>query len=476
MEPINLYPVRASGFVDYPKAKNKAREVMEIFNINKLPVDMHKIIKTLDIIVRSFSELSEAQVRDFREESCDAAVSWVAPKKQFLIIYDDEKMRERIRFTLAHELGHIVLGHVPKSGILKRSHKQNDPIEVEANTFAAELLRSEFLLKILGISDRTSIEKICDISPTAALIAEEKVQTLQPVIPYVPGSPFDFYANQFSEYVYMTKNRHECNNCKADFSIQDANYCPICGSKDFSRYHYDSKLNETIFNENTSNRCSNYHCYHQITFSSNIRFCPKCGSETDYYIRGLLLPWGYKGSRYVTFHDFKWDELIDYQYPNSPQYNWFSMIKIATNFLKIYSAENKAILFLVLEKVFGWFPQNNPETSYPYKDLYFLVTSNYSLDFSVIIGLAKQLRKYRFLLVALAHTGKIAPKTSEDGWEILNRYIAEVDNINRLVDIFFDPQSEDYIKSAIHLLTRKNLAEISTHRDDLDITERFLFF
>ena len=62
----------------------------------------------------------------------------------YLIIYDDRKDVMRIRFTLAHELGHIVLNHLNhNTPILSREHRLNYRymrLEGAANTFAGNLL------------------------------------------------------------------------------------------------------------------------------------------------------------------------------------------------------------------------------------------------------------------------------------------------------------------------------------------------
>lgn len=53
---------------------------------------------------------------------------------QFSVFYNEQQPERECRFTLAHELGHILLGH------LKREESGNDKIEAEANEFARHLL------------------------------------------------------------------------------------------------------------------------------------------------------------------------------------------------------------------------------------------------------------------------------------------------------------------------------------------------
>jgi len=62
-----------------------------------------------------------------------------------VICYNSKHSEEKIRFTIAHEIGHILLGHNSGSRIINFYTK--DPNEQLANAFAAELLAPLGLLK-----------------------------------------------------------------------------------------------------------------------------------------------------------------------------------------------------------------------------------------------------------------------------------------------------------------------------------------
>lgn len=63
---------------------------------------------------------------------------------QYIILYDSSRPILEVRFTVAHELGHIVLGHLSfRSGVLEKLH---DSAEQEADAFAARLLADELRL------------------------------------------------------------------------------------------------------------------------------------------------------------------------------------------------------------------------------------------------------------------------------------------------------------------------------------------
>lgn len=59
-----------------------------------------------------------------------------------IIYYNESEMKERVRFSLLHELGHYILGHDLNTKDLKLYNKQ----EIEANCFAAQLLMPEQIL------------------------------------------------------------------------------------------------------------------------------------------------------------------------------------------------------------------------------------------------------------------------------------------------------------------------------------------
>lgn len=68
---------------------------------------------------------------DLRGEKIDA-VGWSPPDVPPLIFFDPSAPPDRVRFTIAHELGHLVMHRVP-----------TEDIETEANRFASEFLMPE---------------------------------------------------------------------------------------------------------------------------------------------------------------------------------------------------------------------------------------------------------------------------------------------------------------------------------------------
>ncbi|MNN80029.1 hypothetical protein D3C81_1967230 [compost metagenome] len=77
--------------------------------------------------------------------------------------YNRDEVSYRNRFTIAHELGHVVLGHVTDERSPKRdtTFTNDDPDERYANAFAATLLMPEKYVRKLYRSAR-NIQELAD--------------------------------------------------------------------------------------------------------------------------------------------------------------------------------------------------------------------------------------------------------------------------------------------------------------------------
>lgn len=83
---------------------------------------------------------------------------------------------ERQRFTIAHELGHILLGHVGQYKLVNREPDPGDnPIEQEANVFASRLLAPACVLWALDAWEPEQIAELCNISRQSASFRAERL-------------------------------------------------------------------------------------------------------------------------------------------------------------------------------------------------------------------------------------------------------------------------------------------------------------
>ena len=78
------------------------------------------------------------------------------------IFFNQLESSNRQRFTIAHELGHYELGHGerPRDSAAAFNMYNFDPVEVEANRFAAELLMPEASVRWLVDRGQTSLSQL----------------------------------------------------------------------------------------------------------------------------------------------------------------------------------------------------------------------------------------------------------------------------------------------------------------------------
>jgi Zn-dependent peptidase ImmA (M78 family) len=129
--------------------------------------------KTLPVPVESIARQCKIVVRYIPLDDEISGMSFIK-NGAAIIVVNAIHHPNRQRFTLAHELAHHVLHadyltrhvHVD-TAVLQRNEKSSegtDVKEVEANTFAAELLMPKTLLKAFGRVDANDEVKIAEIA------------------------------------------------------------------------------------------------------------------------------------------------------------------------------------------------------------------------------------------------------------------------------------------------------------------------
>lgn len=136
--------------------KNTVLEALHNSGVNTLPVDLEAIWSSYNIIVVSYTK-AKKYVRV--NESIDGCMVYMGSKR--LIIFNEKAYPARIRWTIAHEIGHVLLNH--------HIDDKSYPVkEAEANYFAEQLLMPLAVLDKLGVKTAKAIAKTCDVSMQAA--------------------------------------------------------------------------------------------------------------------------------------------------------------------------------------------------------------------------------------------------------------------------------------------------------------------
>lgn len=318
----------------YGKAVSVAHKFLQENNITNFPLNPFSIIKDYQWGLIKYTELSRIHsvgikqiIKSFQSEDGFTEYDGV----NYTIAYNDNvKSEGRIRFTLMHEIGHILLNHFVDfdETILLRSSLTKEKYEVlerETNVFARNALSPAVIVNSLKLKTKIDIMHHFKISNLAAQI---RLNYLSLDFKNTPVPVTDSLLSQFEGFIFNILNSNYCNLCGYFFISKIANYCPICGNNVlvkkgrrkviYDGFELDDKGHALICpkcnNEETNlgkyciicganlvNVCAGTEIYdngHEdyregcgTIAPGNARYCYKCGNETTFYQSGILKEW-----------------------------------------------------------------------------------------------------------------------------------------------------------------------------------------
>ncbi len=155
----------------YKNVRDSAWQVLLDYNVRSVPVNVAKIAHSSGITIFKNSEVDELKNNESGASILDG--------DKWYIIYDDTVSRERSRFTIAHELGHIFLGHPLRLGYHARTIDISKPeTERHADMFAIRLLVPACVVWGLDLHTPQDIQQTFGVSYTAAKARAERMQVL----------------------------------------------------------------------------------------------------------------------------------------------------------------------------------------------------------------------------------------------------------------------------------------------------------
>ncbi|AJI74296.1 hypothetical protein BZ13_1585 [Francisella philomiragia subsp. philomiragia ATCC 25015] len=136
--------------VDYEKAEKKANSLLN--SATTFPVDLKKICDDLQITIKDVSSIENPR---YKKDD----ISGLCDKSNNIIYINTKDAPVRQLFTLAHELGHYML-HENSEPLPRHTAYNYDPLELEANHFAANLLMPTKVFKKVFEAFNGNINKI----------------------------------------------------------------------------------------------------------------------------------------------------------------------------------------------------------------------------------------------------------------------------------------------------------------------------
>lgn len=179
---------------DYKNSRDLAWQILINEGVTELPVKVGTLCRGMGISVSYF----------IPTDGNDGQSMIVGDRARILI--SSQCSIERQRFTCAHELGHILLGHVGQYELVNREPDPKDnPIEQAANVFASRLLAPACVLWALDTRTPEQIAQLCKISYQAATFRAERMALLYERGKFLTSPLERQVYDQFAEFIARKK-------------------------------------------------------------------------------------------------------------------------------------------------------------------------------------------------------------------------------------------------------------------------------
>lgn len=99
--------------IRYELIKTEIAKLFEDYNVNEIPIDVFEIASKMNIKITKFSQLSYEKriILNTIFHHPDSFVTFDKLKQQFIIYLNDKTILSRQKFSIAHEIIHIILEH-----------------------------------------------------------------------------------------------------------------------------------------------------------------------------------------------------------------------------------------------------------------------------------------------------------------------------------------------------------------------------
>ena len=155
------------NYKDYQNSRDLSWKILLQERVSELPVKISRLCRQMGIEVYQYTP----------NDDNDGYCTIIGGKPRIYI--SDRCLPQRQRFSCAHELGHILLGHVNEEELVNREPDPKDnPIEQAANVFAARILAPACVLWALDARTPKEIAALCDISHQSAKFRAERMELL----------------------------------------------------------------------------------------------------------------------------------------------------------------------------------------------------------------------------------------------------------------------------------------------------------
>ena len=226
------------------RAQTLAKRALRVFGIKRLPVQPEALFAQMkDTAALLEYEEAKPLLRTgdplhLASSGADARTLYIPSHGLYLTVYRRSLSPERDRFTLAHELGHILSGHLTdfdSTALAEgKTSAEADALEREADLFAACLLAPEAVVAPLvpprGVLSAEQLGALCGLSREAARARMSALKSRHSPLPDTPElCPELFYSTW--ETPPDSIPCRVCSRCGTRVYDSAALFCPHCGKR-----------------------------------------------------------------------------------------------------------------------------------------------------------------------------------------------------------------------------------------------------
>lgn len=150
----------------------QALDVFQRAGIRALPVSPLNVLEGMGVPVLTYGQYSQASGKSlpYLLERFGPDGMTFPIDGRLTVFYNDLAAQGRIQWTLSHELSHILL-HYQEESVFERENSPaggKDPLEIQADHLAKELLGPLIVLHFCGVSSVTELRRLTGFSHEAA--------------------------------------------------------------------------------------------------------------------------------------------------------------------------------------------------------------------------------------------------------------------------------------------------------------------
>ena len=181
----------------YRHVRNAAWQCLCDFDVSAFPVDVRTIARSAGV------RLLRDSIANLLQKDERGAVYFV--DHSWVIVYDDSLPIANARFTVAHELGHIFLGHDQIYLRYAQTRKPEKALsEKQANQFAIRLLCPACVLSALDLHTAQEIADVCRVPLNVAEQRAKRMKTLYERQKFLTDPLEERVYRQFEPYISNT--------------------------------------------------------------------------------------------------------------------------------------------------------------------------------------------------------------------------------------------------------------------------------